>query len=171
MLPKAEHATRERVLDNIIERAIRFLLMTIKHPQSCLVKGGTSHSKFTIPICFKGVMGVNNEEMFKRHKVEFPEDKANDRHKKVHNYFELEGLHKNYFGNFEHWNLFIEDARSMLCLHCGIEDIPMPSKTSLNFVSVFSSSPSNNPSIISKLPKYQKSYLKTIVNLRMSTII
>ena len=134
MLPKhGDSDDRERLRGNIIERGIRFLLMMIKNPQSCLAKSSNPCSVFTSPMRFKGEMGAKNKEMFKRYKVEAPTDKENDCHKKTHAYFQLEQLRDNFFRNCEHWTLLIEHVRSMLGLHCGIEGIPMPSKIVVQF--------------------------------------
>ena len=59
---RSKKPKRQRIFDNIIEKAFRFLLIMIKNPQSCLAKSLQKHNLFTVTMCCKGKSGDKNEK-------------------------------------------------------------------------------------------------------------
>ena len=58
---KRNQRKRERMFDQIIEYAIRFLLMMIKNLESFLAIGPKPCTTHTVPMCFKGESRIKNK--------------------------------------------------------------------------------------------------------------
>ena len=79
-------------------------------------------------MCFKVESSAKNEEMFKEHLLEEPDEKESVRHRKIYDYFQIETFYKISCENCEHWALCRAHVKSMLSLHYGVHKTLIPAK-------------------------------------------